>query len=89
MHLLLTHWPNEWANSRFNQKTLLTDRYVGSVHAIDQQWGEIMAMLKNKKLLDNAIIVVLSDHGESLGLPGDRILQESKHMPGRDSLKQI
>lgn len=89
MHLLLSHWPNEWANSSFNYKTLLTDRYKGSVHEIDAQWGALMAMLKEKKLLDNAIVVVLSDHGESLGIPGDKLLTEKFHQPGADPLKRI
>jgi hypothetical protein len=40
-------------------------------------------------LLDNAVVVVLSDHGESLGLPGDRLLTEAKHMPGLDDPRRV
>ncbi|MBI5448267.1 MAG: sulfatase-like hydrolase/transferase [Gammaproteobacteria bacterium] len=89
MHLLLSHWPNEWATSRFSSSALLPERYRASVQEVDAQWGAVMAMLKKKKLLDHAIVVVLSDHGESLGLPGDRLLTEKWHQPGKDSLKRV
>ena len=32
-------------------------------------FGAVVAMLERKGALDNAIVVVLSDHGEALALP--------------------
>lgn len=89
MHLLISHWPNEWADSRFSSTATLPEKYRGSIHMADKQWAAIMAALKKKHLLDNAIIVVLSDHGEALGMPGDKQLNEKLHQPGKDNVRHI
>ena len=88
MHLLLTHWPNEWANSQLSDLPV-TARYEASLHAVDEQWAALMQVLEKKNLLNNAIVIVLSDHGEALGLRGDRVLQEETHQYGQDSIKQV
>src|SRR3990167_1283281 len=88
MHLLLTHWPNEWANSQLSDLPV-TERYEASLHAVDEQWAALMQVLENKNLLNNAIVIVLSDHGEALGLRGDRLLKDETHQDGQDSIKQV
>lgn len=40
--------------------------YDGGIKAFDDAVGEILNYLKRKDILDNTIIVVLSDHGENL-----------------------
>ena len=40
--------------------------YDGGIKAFDDAVGEILCYLKKKDVLDNTIIVVLSDHGENL-----------------------
>jgi arylsulfatase A-like enzyme len=38
--------------------------------AADAMFGEVVAMLERKGAFDNAIVVILSDHGEALALTG-------------------
>jgi arylsulfatase A-like enzyme len=46
------------------------DWYDGAISYLDQQLGRLYAQLEKAGLLDQTIIIVLSDHGESLGEHG-------------------
>jgi arylsulfatase A-like enzyme len=69
VHLTLPHWPYTWAASvatttdESNSEAL----YVESVRRADQQFGDLLARLEARGVLENALVVVLSDHGEALG----------------------
>lgn len=69
LHLTLPHWPFMWADSGLpppgSDKTQW--QYISSVQRADRQLGDLLAILKRKGLLDNAIVVALSDHGEAFG----------------------
>lgn len=39
-------------------------RYLNAVHFIDQQIQQMLATLKEQKLLDNTIVIITGDHGE-------------------------
>ncbi len=67
IHLCLPHWPYDWADSVKGDN----DNYLGAVSRVDAQFNEIMAIL-NQGFLDNALVVLLSDHGESLGSLNER-----------------
>ncbi len=41
-------------------------RYKGAIRYVDQQIGRLMKVLNKERLLDNTLIVLTSDHGESL-----------------------
>ena len=41
--------------------------YFGMVSRIDHQFGQIMAKLRERDLLDNTVVVVLTDHGDYTG----------------------
>ena len=43
------------------------DRYDAGVKYVDDCLGQLMDALRNKGLADNTLVVVTSDHGESLG----------------------
>ena len=43
---------------------LLINRYKNSLHFIDSLIGKVLTELENKKLLENSIIVITSDHGQ-------------------------
>ena len=45
--------------------------YREAVHRADQQFGDLLAMLQRRGVLDNALVVVLSDHGEASARPDD------------------
>lgn len=76
IHFCLTHAPYHWADSPA-QGLSIQQRYSLGVNRIDQQIGDFFTMLKQYHLLDHAIVVLLSDHGEALELPGDRITEAS------------
>jgi arylsulfatase A-like enzyme len=72
-HLTLPHWPFSWATSAGGE---LTDEqapkiYADAVRRADQQFGDLLALLRRHGALDNALVIVLSDHGEALGRPDD------------------
>lgn len=45
----------------------LFDRYDGEIGFVDHQFGRLVSKLKQLGVYDNTLIVVVSDHGESLG----------------------
>ena len=48
----------------------ILDHYDGGVASADAHLGELFRKLRELNLYDEALIVVTSDHGESLGRPG-------------------
>ncbi len=50
--------------------TLARDSYDACVAYLDQQLGRLIDALDRRKLLDNTIVIVTSDHGEHLGEHG-------------------
>ncbi|PYS94798.1 MAG: hypothetical protein DMF50_11465, partial [Acidobacteria bacterium] len=46
---------------------LLSDLYDGEIAYLDRRVGEVIDLLKRRGLLDRTVIVVTSDHGESIG----------------------
>jgi hypothetical protein len=77
VHLTLIHWPYTWASepSAANadtdtRSTAVTDLYRRAAIRVDEQFGDLMQTLRDRGALENAIVVVLSDHGEALGEPG-------------------
>lgn len=85
--LTIAHWPYVWA--RQPQLQNLEQRYQDSVTQLDQQFIELMQLFKSRGLLQNSIVVVLSDHGDSLGLPGDRIIQTQNYIGPQKYLNLI
>ncbi|MBI4614316.1 MAG: sulfatase [Planctomycetes bacterium] len=57
--------PLEEADYRF-----LSDVYDGAVSYLDEQVGTLVAALEKKGILEDTIVVVTSDHGESIGEHG-------------------
>ncbi|MGE0640271.1 MAG: sulfatase-like hydrolase/transferase [Thermoanaerobaculia bacterium] len=52
-------------------RTALADPYDGEIAAADRLVGEVLTMLRGAGLLDRAVLLVLSDHGEGLGDHGE------------------
>lgn len=75
VHFCLPHNPYLWAGLRgsdFDPRA----RYAESIAAVDEQIKQLFSMLSEAHILDNAIVVLLSDHGEALELSGDRVTEE-------------
>lgn len=70
-HLTLLHWPFTWADSpplpSSSRESVLEIRYQMAAKRVDQQFADLIDVLRQKGALDNAIVVLLSDHGEALG----------------------
>lgn len=56
-----------WKSASEEEWKLMTMRYYANVTWIDDMMGRVIQALKEQGILDNAIIVYTSDHGESLG----------------------
>lgn len=68
-------------------RTQFADRpYLGEIAFVDAQIGRIRSFLEAERLLDTTVIVVLSDHGESLGDHGEQthgffVYESVMHVP--------
>jgi hypothetical protein len=83
VHLTLTHWPHTWATEPGERDAPVADAYRRAAIRADQQFGDLVGMLRDRGALQNAIVVVLSDHGEALGEPAS-IADEghaARHIP--------
>lgn len=58
---------NYWSKATVEQWRLMTMRYRANCTWIDDMFGRALDALKRKGVLDNALIVYCSDHGEMLG----------------------
>lgn len=69
-HFCLPHWPYRWASSgsysfggEISAKT--DNQYLKAIHRADAQASQLLSSLEKAGRLNNAIVIVLSDHGES------------------------
>jgi arylsulfatase A-like enzyme len=77
VHLALPHNPYNWAEPENKVFARISERayqYANSVIAADAQFGNVLALLERKGMLRNAVVVLLSDHGEALGIPASDTL---------------
>lgn len=74
-HLTLPHYPYTWARSRAatGNDRLARGNYLEAVSRVDAQFSDLMEMLDKRGFLKNAIVVLLSDHGEAIGHEDDLI----------------
>lgn len=78
IHLTLAHWPYAWSGMSVpTVPSAYRAAYGVAIEAVDQQFREVMQLLTNAGVLDNAIVVLLSDHGETLGGETDSMLRET------------
>jgi arylsulfatase A-like enzyme len=78
IHLTLSHWPYSWAgHSTPTTPHQYRPAYRHSIQEVDKQFGDVWRVLERKGVLENAIVVVLSDHGEALGGPTDSMLRKT------------
>lgn len=89
IHLCVSHWPFTWARDKQPYSYTMAERYRSSVEEVDRQLGDVMHMLKVNGLLKNSLVVLLSDHGTSVGLIGDRIISEKNYLGDRSLVKKI
>lgn len=73
LHYWDTHTPYncpknflEKKKGHISSKEVLLSRYNGAVRYVDQQIGRLFDVLREERLLEDTLIIVTSDHGESL-----------------------
>jgi arylsulfatase A-like enzyme len=88
LHLTLPHWPFEWADSALPTEQEVPTyeagmrwKYINASRRADQQFGDLLEVLERRGLLENAVVVALSDHGEAFGAE-DEFLTEA--LPGEE-----
>ncbi len=74
VHFCLPHSPYLWRGLS-GYRVQGRERYSASVHRVDAQVKGLFHELKQAGLLQNAVVVLLSDHGEALEVPGDRVTE--------------
>jgi arylsulfatase A-like enzyme len=84
-HLTLPHFPYLSARSHAVEGPgdawdIHYANYLHIVEEADRQLGQLLDWLRAGGALDNAIVVVLSDHGEALRRPGDSLLEGAADM---------
>jgi arylsulfatase A-like enzyme len=84
-HFCLPHFPYGWAG--LPVKKVKLRHYQASIARVDQQFYDYMKMLKKNKLLEHSIVILISDHGESVELPGDRITDPELFIAGESNKK--
>ncbi|WP_231861962.1 sulfatase-like hydrolase/transferase [Legionella hackeliae] len=91
VHFALPHWPYAWASSspaEVGDVYSVKEReglYFASINEADKQVGLLLNTLKKTGLLQNSMVIVLSDHGESLYQPGSRETTMKNYQGGGQS----
>lgn len=79
VHFTLPHWPYAYAPSspeEVNNEFSLNKRaslYIKALKGVDQQFKEFFIYLQKNQFLSNSLLVLLSDHGETLYYPNSRL----------------
>jgi len=50
--------------------TAFRGEYAAAIYRLDQLFGEIVTELERRRLIDDTVVIVVSDHGENLGERG-------------------
>lgn len=85
IHFCLPHAPYIWSSYRGDPGKNVVSSYKASILRVDQQLANFMAMLADYHVLDHALVVLLSDHGEALELSGDRITSLRGYVSGKSA----
>jgi hypothetical protein len=88
IHLTLAHWPYVRAGqAEPTTPQAWRPAYRDALQEVDRQFQSVLDLLERKGVLENAIVVVLSDHGEAIGYPSDSMIRKTgSHLEVWDSL---
>jgi len=89
VHFCLTHWPYTWANDKQKDHFTQADRYLSAVERVDRQFAEFWQLLTQNGLLEKSVVVLLSDHGTTLGLPRDRVISQENYRGDPKKMKWV
>lgn len=78
VHFTLPHWPYAWAESspeELNNEFSIEKRdtlYQKSLKKVDKQFHSFFSYLQKNQYFTNSLVIILSDHGETLYYPNSR-----------------
>ena len=87
VHFCLPHFPYAWASLPVRKVKLY--HYQLSLARADKQFHDFMVMLQQNKFLEHSVVVLLSDHGEAVESPGDRITDPDLFIAGEKNKAKI
>ncbi len=87
VHFCLPHFPYTFGEIKSKNTSL--ENYQSAIQAVDQQVNSFLNDLKKNKFLEHAIVVLLSDHGEAIELPGDRVTEASFYLPQQKAIPKF
>jgi arylsulfatase A-like enzyme len=87
VHFCLPHYPYFWGTASADDKSI--NNYRAAVKRVDQQFNDFLKILQKDRLLEHAIVVVLSDHGEAIELPGDRVTAADLFVAGKNNPRHL
>lgn len=77
--------PNVPQEKRTPEMEVIARQYFAAVHGIDEQFGRILAYLRENEMEENTLVVLSADHGEMLGshnlMSKNVWYEESIHIP--------
>ncbi|MDN6871353.1 sulfatase-like hydrolase/transferase [Pseudomonas citronellolis] len=85
VHFESAHFPFKTRHARQQVKTpnAFLSQHLQALTAVDWQIGQLLVGLGRKGLLDNTLLMVLSDHGEGLGEVEATLSRDGKSVPLR------
>lgn len=88
IHLCTTHWPYFWSKDQAGFASSVS-LYEHAATSVDGQYASLMQMLKSAGLLHHAILILLSDHGTTLGLANDREISRKNYVGDKTKLSVV
>lgn len=91
VHFALPHWPYAWAASspaKVKDEYSVEERgelYQAAIHQADEQAGTLLQKLAQTDLLENSMVIILSDHGEALYERGTRLTNPQSYQGNQKS----
>jgi arylsulfatase A-like enzyme len=89
VHFNVSGWPFGWYNSKRASNGVWYYRYLESIREADRQFGIFLQLLQQHNLLNNTIVVLMSDHGVTFGLPKDRAISEAMYQGDKMKLNAM
>jgi hypothetical protein len=89
VHFNASGWPFGSSSLKADDNASWYSLYQKALPVADRQFGEFLQILKRSHVLDHAVVVLFSDHGVTLGLPGDRLVTETGYQGNKANISRL
>jgi hypothetical protein len=87
VHFDLSALPFYWFNDKLAFDASTRDAYTNAIKGNDRLLKKFMQLIEARGLLQHALVILISDHGITLGLHGDRITTEKRFQGDTNQMK--